>query len=94
MSKFIDADKLIKRLEKWNTSDSTDKVLYNFAMNRIMEQPIAYDTDEVVEQLEKLPQYKSNLADAMSQIQKFGNTSPLIRLDKAIEIVKAGGIND
>ena len=94
MSRLIDADKLIKRLEKWNTSDSTDKALYNFAMNRVMEQPIAYDKDKVVGQLEKLPQYKPNLADVMSQIQKFGNTSPLIRLDKAIEIVKAGGIDD
>ena len=39
-----------------------------------------------------LPQYKSNLADAMLQIQKFGNASPLIRLDNAIDIVKCGVI--
>ena len=56
------------------------------------EQPTTYDVEHVVEKLEKLPQYKPNLADAMLQIQKFGKTSPLIRLDSAIEIVKCGVI--
>ena len=50
------------------------------------------DVDNAVEQLEKLPQYKPNMADAMLQIQKFGNASPLIRLDNAIDIVKCGVI--
>ena len=50
------------------------------------------DVDNAVEYLEKLQQYKPNLADAMLQIQKFGNASPLIRLDNAIDIVKCGVI--
>ena len=37
--RLIDADAMMKRLEEWNTSDSTDKALYNFALHRILEQP-------------------------------------------------------
>ena len=35
----IDADAMLVRLEEWNTSDTTDKALYNFTMHRINEQP-------------------------------------------------------
>ena len=35
----IDADAMLARLEEWNTSDSTDKALYNFTLQRILEQP-------------------------------------------------------
>lgn len=35
----IDADAMLARLEEWNTSDPTDKALYNFTLNRILEQP-------------------------------------------------------
>ena len=37
--KLIDADKMLKRIESWNTSDAMDKALYNFTLNRIIEQP-------------------------------------------------------
>ena len=47
MARYIDAEAMIKRLEKWNTSDDKDKALYNFALNRIVEQPTA-DVVEVV----------------------------------------------
>lgn len=39
MSRAIDADAMLVRLEEWNTSDPTDKALYNFTLNRIQEQP-------------------------------------------------------
>lgn len=39
MSRAIDADAMLARLEEWNTSDSTDKALYNFTLHRILEQP-------------------------------------------------------
>ena len=35
----IDADAMLARLEEWNTSDSTDKALYNFTLHRVLEQP-------------------------------------------------------
>ena len=43
MSDLISSKALIKRLQQWNTNDATDKALYNFAMNRIIEQPIVED---------------------------------------------------
>ena len=36
--RLIDADAMLARLEEWNTSDSTDKALYNFTLHRILEQ--------------------------------------------------------
>ena len=39
MSRLIDADKMLKRLEEWNTGDETDRALYNFTLHRIIEQP-------------------------------------------------------
>lgn len=50
--RLIDADEMIKRLQEWNTQDNMDKALYNFALNRIIEQSTAYDVDAVVRQLE------------------------------------------
>lgn len=35
----IDRNAMLARLEEWNTSDSTDKALYNFTLHRILEQP-------------------------------------------------------
>ena len=49
MLRLIDANRLIKRLEDWNRNDDMDKALYNFAMNRVIEQPTAYDVEAVVE---------------------------------------------
>lgn len=39
MTRLIDADEMLKRLESWNTDDVMDKALYNFTLNRIIEQP-------------------------------------------------------
>ena len=39
LMRLIDADAMLVRLEEWNTSDSTDKALYNFTLHRILEQP-------------------------------------------------------
>jgi hypothetical protein len=72
--RLIDAGRLIKRLEQWNTNYAIDKAMYNFAMNRIMEQPIAYDVEEVVKELEHLKCYESTD----------------YAISKAIEIVKGG----
>lgn len=99
--RLIDADKLIKRLEKWNTSDSTDKALYNFSMNRVMEQPTTYDVDKVVEQLEeKVKEYDKRIERRKGDCC-FDETETIKALEerargieKAIEIVKGGGVNE
>lgn len=49
--RLIDAEEMIKRLQEWNTKDAMDTALFNFALHRILEQPTAYDVDEVVKQL-------------------------------------------
>lgn len=52
MSDLISRSELLKRLEKWNTSDEMDKALYNFALMRVLEQPTVYNIDKIVEELE------------------------------------------
>ncbi len=37
--RLIDADKIMKRLEAWNTNDPMDQALYRFALSRILEAP-------------------------------------------------------
>lgn len=39
MSDLISRSALIKRLQEWNRDDAMDKALYNFAMQRIIDQP-------------------------------------------------------
>lgn len=39
MTRLIDVDEMLKRLESWNTDDEMDKALYNFTLSRIIEQP-------------------------------------------------------
>lgn len=83
--RLIDADKMLERLQEWNTSDDMDKALYRFAFSRIMEQPTAYDADKVVEKLEaegnKIEiQYEYNYEKGL-----------LDGIGKAIEIIKVGG---
>lgn len=47
MTRPIDADEMLKRLESWNTDDDMDKALYNFTLNRIIEQPTV-DAEPVI----------------------------------------------
>lgn len=54
----------------------------------------AYDADKVVEELNKIKKYNLNLADMMIDIQENGTNRHFICLEDAIEIVKAGGIDD
>ena len=72
--RLIDAEKLVENLQKWDTPES--KSLYNFAMERIIRQPIVYDTDKVVEQLDtyitKLVRRSSALYQTVMQIVKGG----------------------
>lgn len=72
--RLIDAGNLVEDLQKWDTPES--KSLYNFAMDRIIRQPIVYDTDKVVEQLDvyitKLAGRNSALYQTVMQIVKGG----------------------
>ena len=85
--RLIDAEEMIKRLQEWNTKDDMDTDLFNFALHRILEQPTAYDVDEVVKQLNEK---KENLGF----IKTITDTSAYIKgINDAIEIVKERGQN-
>ena len=99
MSDLISRSELLKRLKEWNTSDETDKALYNFAFHRIIEQPTAYDIDKVVAELEETMQDLS-VIEVFSHID-FDRTiqSGLDNFLKAynselLRIVKQCGVSD
>lgn len=78
--RLINADKL----ENVDFSDCIDSMEI---MNVIDEQPTAYDVDKVVERLEKEknPNYRED-GSLMGE-------RAAIEIDKAIEIVKGGGVD-
>ena len=81
--RLIDAEEMIKRLQEWNTKDAMDTALFNFALHRILEQPTAYDVDEVVKQLNEK---KENLGF----IKTITDTSAYIKgINDAIKIGRA-----
>ena len=85
MSRLIDADKLIKAMydrydEKVNIVPNNLAEGFMQVDKLIKEQPTAFDVDKVVEQLEE----RSILAEK----------KVVVCLDDAIEIVKAGGIDE
>ena len=86
MSDLISRSELLKRLKEWNTSDETDKALYNFAFHRIIEQPTAYDIDKVVDELEE----KARTVNVIG----CGTIFEAINKDVAIKIVKQGSVSD
>lgn len=80
--RLVDADKLIEDIHKRNY---ISKALSEIFETIIDEQPTAYDVDKVVERLEKEkdPNYRED-GSMMGE-------RAAIEIDKAIEIVKAGG---
>lgn len=83
MGRLIDAglvlDNLSGRLENMKDYDAVKDVINNM--------PTAYDLDNVVEQLEKEknPLYRED--------ESLMGGRAVIRIDKAIKIVKGGGVN-
>lgn len=78
---MIDANKLIEDIHK---RSYISKALSEIFETIIDEQPTAYDVDKVVEQLKETKAYM--LYENMNADVKW--------IDKAIEIVKAGGKNE
>lgn len=97
--RLIDADELKKELyQQWFmdillTQTSSQDMFYALAQ-KIDEQPTEYDQDRVVEQLEKL----KSLVPVNRVLDDIVNDKPkelgmLIAYEKAIEIVKGGGVD-
>lgn len=98
--RLIDADLLKKDITKWlkpSKPDETEMIEVADAivstMMEIDEQPIVFDVDKVVEQLEK-EESKARL-ELMEDRKTAFEFSSKCRLDaykKALEIVKGGGV--
>ena len=96
MSDLISRSELLKRLEEWNTSDETDKSLYNFTLRRIIEQPTVYDIDKVVEELEKAKHEiaSEDYCRSINDKEKCdGRNCFKCCAEYLIEIVKQGGVS-
>ena len=101
--RLIDADELVKVLHESLEGDAELTKDYELLGidDFINAQPTAYDVDKVVEQLEdKVKEYDeriekrkgANFFDETERIKQFDERAWGIEI--AIEIVKAGGVND
>nr|DAZ73313.1 MAG TPA: hypothetical protein [Caudoviricetes sp.] len=87
MRRLIDADKLMQDIRNTITEQSSTIDW----LNLINRQPTAYDVDEVVKQLEEVK--KKNTEIALDDLQKERCFWYKQAVDKAIEIVKGGGVD-
>ena len=83
MARLIDADALKKDLKSVTLSNGT-LVNTNAVLYLLEEYPTAYDVDKVVGKLEELRK------ECEDQLQDY---DPNYFIDKAIKIVKGGGVN-
>lgn len=94
--RLIDVDVLIKDLSYLYTRNHIPiDMKAKEVLTTIMEQPTAYDVDKVVEQLEEVKKGATELCLAINdsaQRLKYIEKEQTIAL--AIEIVKAGVVND
>ena len=88
--RLIDADALLKRLEKsheYHAKTSREEVLLFRDIRIINEQPTAYDPDKIVEQLENERKFWENAYNRNLGKEKARS------YEHAIEIVKGGGVD-
>lgn len=98
MSRLIDADELIKYIKIWEigTSISSDQKEFIDCINN---QPTVFDVDRIVEQIESIKgKEQGACADQQCEFCDYFNDcgevdmSYKLALDKAVEIVKGGGV--
>ena len=87
MSKLIDVDMLIKKIDRYTRTNNVEfNIACKYIIEVVKEQPTAFDVEKVVSELEDYKMWKElliyNLNFRERQIIK-----------KAIDIVKAGGID-
>lgn len=96
MRRLIDESTLKKSIEKWLNPDPNADRMVNIdditvsVMMEIEEQPTAYDVDKVVEQLEDR---KSLMLETFKISESDIDRGRIYGIDKAIEIVKGGGVD-
>lgn len=92
MSRLIDADELIEYIKIWEigTSISSDQKEFIDCINR---QPTAFDLDKAVEQLKELKmRYFLTITGGADKDCAYKNIANTI--DRAVEIIKGGGLNE
>lgn len=98
MGRSIDEDELVEEIKSLKIvldgKDIFPTAAKDTVLRIISEQPTAYDPDKVVEQLEKL----KSLVPVNRVLDDIINDKPkelgmLIAYEKAIEIVKGGGVD-
>lgn len=103
MSRLIDADKLIEEMSKWywdkekqkaaEEDESPMDLFTHLAIITVQEQPTAFDVDKVVDQLEKEEsKARLELIEDRKTAFEFSSKCRLEAYEKAIEIVKGGGV--
>ena len=87
--RLVDADALKKDLKSVTLSNGT-LVNTNAVLYLLEEYPTAYDVDKVVEQLEDR---KSLMMETLKISEADIDRGRIYGMEKAIEIVKVGGVN-
>ena len=98
--RLIDANLLKQNISKWlkpSKPDETEMIEVTDALVSIMmeieEQPTAFDVDKVVEQLEELKRrYFLTIANKGDADKDCAYKNIANTIDKAIEIIKGGGV--
>ena len=93
--RLIDADKLIEELTiKAVSKDAHIISIANAVVNLVNNQPTAYDIDKVIEELEKQRNIIFQDTDSEIKIVRANAWDKIDVLNKAIEIVKQGGVRN
>lgn len=94
MSDLISREAMIKRLQEWNRNDAMDKALYDFVMNRIIEQPTikAVPLNEIYRLIAGHSDYHGdNILAALTCVAEGKKVTP-VRPIEAVPVVH--GFND
>ena len=92
--RLIDAEDLIKYIKIWNIGESINSEQKEF-IDCVKEQFTAFNVKNVVKQLEKLKMgYFLTIANTGDTVKDYTYEYVADAIDKAIEIVKGGGIYD
>lgn len=102
MSRLIDADLLMRKCEKWLKPKAPDEdemvSVADIAVSTLMEieeQPTAFDVEKVVKELEDLKmRYYFTIANTGDADKDCAYLNTANAIDKAIEIVKRGGVDE
>lgn len=92
MSRLIDADDLIEYIKIWDIGNSISSDQKEF-VDCVNNQLTAFDVDKVIEQLKELKmRYFLTIANTGDADKDCAYKNIANTIDKAIEIVKGGGV--